>query len=78
MYLVIRPIEIIQLVGHILEKYKQAASYQIYNQSESITEDSEKLDKEIQADKFELMCLLGIGKRPPKGEQISIKLINKD
>ena len=75
----IRPIEIIQLVGQILEKYKQAMAYQIYNVSDNITDDLEQLEQEIQQDKFELMLKLGMAKRPPKSEVIaSIELTNKN
>ena len=69
--------EVIRLIGQILEKYKQAKAYQIYQLSGNINEDIERLEQEIQKDRFELMCLLGIGKRPPKGESISIKITNK-
>jgi len=76
---VIRPIEIIQLVGQILEKYRQAMAYQIKEESGNITEDLEQLEKEIQKDKFELMLKLGMAKRPPKSETIaSIELTNKN
>ena len=75
----IRPIEIIQLVGQILEKYRQAMAYQIYNESGNITEDLKQLEQEIQKDKFELMLKLGMAKRPPKSETIaSIELTNKE
>jgi len=76
---VIRPIEIIQLVGQILEKYRQAMAYQIKEESGNITEDLKQLEKEIQKDKFELMLKLGMAKRPPKSETIaSIELTNKN
>ena len=75
----IRPIEIIQLVGQILEKYRQAMAYQIKEESGNITEDLKQLEQEIQKDKFELMLNLGMAKRPPKSEAIiSIELTNKN
>lgn len=73
----IKVYEAVLLIGQILEKYKQAMAYQIYQLSGNINEDIEHLEQEIQKDRFELMCLLGIGKRPPKGESISIKITNK-
>jgi len=76
---VIRPIEIIQLVGQILEKYRQAMAYQISKESVTITEDLKQLEQEIQKDKFELMLKLGMAKRPPPSEVIaSIELTNKN
>ena len=75
----IRPVEIIQLVGQILEKYRQSMSYQIYKESANINQDIEQLEKEIQKDRFELMLLLGLAKKQPdKKEVISIKLVNKN
>ena len=75
----IRPVEIIQLVGQILEKYRQSMSYQIYKESANINQDIKELEKEIHKDKFELMLLLGMAKRPPKNEEIiSIELVNKN
>ena len=69
--------EVIRLIGQILEKYKQAKAYQIYQLSGNINEDIEHLEKEIHEDKVELMCLLGIGKRQPENESITIELTNK-
>ena len=66
-------------MGQILEKYRQAMSYQIYEQSDNITEDLKQLEQEIQKDKFELMLKLGMAKRPPPSEVIaSIELTNKE
>ena len=73
----IKVYEAVLLIGQILEKYRQAMAYQIYQLSGSINEDIEHLEQEIQKDKFELMCLLGIGKRQPEPEIISIKITNK-
>jgi hypothetical protein len=52
-------------------------AYQIYHESDNINKDIDKLDQEIHKDKVELMCLLGLGKRQPESESISIKLTNK-
>ena len=73
----IRVYEAVQLIGQILEKYRQAMAYQIYHESGNINKDIEHLEQEIHEDKMRLMCLLGIGKRQPENESISIELINK-